>query len=179
MVESLLLAVALAMDSFAVALTQGARFRPSWRGGLLIALTFGLFQAGMPLIGWGLGKATLSYLAAIDHWIAFGLLSFLGARMLGGYAKEADASERLTGLTLLIAGFATSIDALAVGFTMPAMSIARLPAAALIGAVTFVLSGAGAAIGRAVGDLLGPWAERLGGIILIALGVAILVEHLG
>ncbi|MFY8048280.1 MAG: manganese efflux pump MntP family protein, partial [Erythrobacter sp.] len=92
MTEALLLALALAMDAFAVALTQGAKFRPGARGGLAIAATFGLFQALMPLAGWIIGAVALIYVEAIDHWIAFGLLTFLGVRMLGGHVGEEEAS---------------------------------------------------------------------------------------
>lgn len=179
MIAALLLAVALAMDAFAVALTQGAKFRPSARGGFAIALTFGVFQALMPLIGWAIGAVALVYVEAVDHWIAFGLLAFLGVRMLGGHVGEEEAANALTGRALLIAGVATSIDALAAGITLPTLDVAPLLAAALIGIVTFALSGAGVWLGRRAGDHLGEWAERAGGIILIGLGVKILAEHSG
>jgi manganese efflux pump family protein len=179
MTEALLLALALAMDAFAVALTQGARFRPDARGALAIALTFGLFQAVMPLAGWGIGAVAFAYVEAVDHWIAFGLLAFLGVRMLGGHVGKEEASHALTGKALLIAGVATSVDALAAGITLPALDAAPLTAAALIGLVTFALSGFGVALGRIAGDRWGAWAERAGGVILIALGCKILAEHTG
>lgn len=179
MIEALLLAVALAMDAFAVALTQGARFRPSVAGGVAIALTFGVFQALMPLAGWGIGAVAFAYIEAVDHWIAFGLLSFLGVRMLGGHVGEEEAGHALTGKALLIAGVATSIDALAAGITLPTLSVAPLVAVALIGGVTFAMSGVGVALGRIAGDRWGEWAERAGGIILIGLGCKILAEHTG
>lgn len=179
MIEALFLALALAMDAFAVALTQGARFRPDARGGLAIALTFGLFQGVMPLIGWGIGAFAMAHVAAVDHWIAFGLLTFLGVRMLGGHVGEEEASHRLTGRALLVAGVATSIDALAAGITLPTLDVAPLTAAALIGIVTFALSAAGVMLGRIAGDRWGTWAERAGGVILIALGTKILAEHTG
>ncbi len=179
MIAALLLALALAMDAFAVALTQGARFRPSAAGGLAIALTFGAFQALMPLIGWAIGAVALAYVEAIDHWIAFGLLSFLGVRMLGGRVGDEEASHALTGRALLIAGVATSIDALAAGITLPALGVSPWLAVALIGLVTFAMSGAGVVLGRRAGDHLGEWAERAGGVILIGLGCRILAEHSG
>ncbi len=95
MIAAILLALALAMDAFAVALTQGARFRPGVAGALAIALTFGLFQAIMPLIGWGIGALAFEYIEAVDHWIAFALLTVLGVRMLGGHVGEDEASARL------------------------------------------------------------------------------------
>lgn len=182
MTAAFLLALALAMDAFAVALTQGARFRPDARGALAIALTFGVFQGIMPLIGWGIGAVALGLVAAVDHWIAFGLLAFLGLRMLragDGGDDDGQTVKALTGTALLVAGVATSIDALAAGITLPTLGIMPLLAAGLIGVVTFVLSGAGVALGRVAGASLGPWAERAGGVILIALGCKILAEHSG
>jgi len=179
MIEAFLLALALAMDAFAVALTQGAKFRPSLRGGLAIALTFGIFQAVMPLAGWAVGTLALAYVEAVDHWIAFGLLTFLGARMLGGHVGDEEASRALTGRSLLLAGLATSIDALAAGITLPALGVPPLLAVALIGGVTALMSGAGVLLGRRAGEHLGEWAERAGGLILIGLGVKILAQHSG
>lgn len=178
MFEALLLALALAMDAFAVALTQGARFRPDGRRTLAIALTFGVFQGVMPLIGWGIGAVALAYVEAFDHWIAFVLLAFLGGRMLVGHGDE-QSTRALTGTALLVAGLATSIDALAAGLTLPTLGIAPFTAAGLIGLVTFAMSGAGVMLGRVAGDRFGAWAERVGGIILIGLGVKILAEHSG
>lgn len=179
MIAALLLALALAMDAFAVALSQGAKFRLSAAGGLAIAATFGVFQAVMPLAGWAVGAAALAYVEAFDHWIAFGLLAFLGVRMLGFHNGDADTARVLTGRTLLIAGVATSVDALAAGITLPTLGVSPWAAALLIGVVTFVLSGAGVMLGRRAGDHLGEWAERAGGLILIGLGVKILAEHSG
>lgn len=179
MLAALLLALALAMDAFAVALTQGARFRPSLAGGTAIVGTFGLFQGVMPLIGWGIGAVAFAYVAAVDHWIAFGLLAFLGVRMLGGHVGEEEASHALTGKALLVAGVATSVDALAAGITLPTLEVAPLVAGLVIGVVTLVLSGLGVMLGLMAGDAFSAWAERLGGVILIALGVKILAEHTG
>lgn len=179
MIEALLLALALAMDAFAVALTQGAKFRPTVRGGVAIALTFGAFQALMPLAGWVIGAVALIYVEAVDHWIAFGLLTFLGGRMLTGHVGEEEAAHALTGRALLIAGVATSIDALAAGITLPTLGVAPLLAVALIGIVTACLSGAGVLLGRVAGEHWGEWAERAGGVILIGLGCKILGEHMG
>lgn len=179
MIEATLLAFALAMDAFAVALTQGARFRPRMGGGLAIALTFGVFQAVMPLIGWGIGTVALGLVESFDHWIAFGLLAFLGLRMLRGHGDDDDAMRRLTGTALLVSGVATSIDALAAGITLPALGVMPLVAVGLIGLVTFAMSGAGVLLGRRAGDHGGAWAERAGGVILIGLGVKILAEHSG
>jgi len=178
-IAAILLAFALAMDAFAVALTQGAKFRPGARGGLAIAFTFGAFQALMPLAGWLIGAVALAYVEAVDHWIAFGLLGFLGVRMLGGHVGEEEAARALTGRALVVAGVATSIDALAAGITLPTLGVPPLLAVALIGIVTFAMSSAGVLLGRRAGDHLGEWAERAGGVILIGLGVKILAEHSG
>jgi putative Mn2+ efflux pump MntP len=179
MIAAIALALALAMDAFAVALTQGAKFRPGLRGGLAIAVTFGVFQALMPLAGWVIGAVALIYIEAVDHWIAFGLLTFLGVRMLGGHVGDEEASHALTGRALLLAGVATSIDALAAGITLPTLDVAPLVAVALIGAITFAMSAGGVWLGRVAGDRWGEWAERAGGVILIALGCKILAEHTG
>lgn len=179
MIEALFLAVALAMDAFAVALTQGARFRPGIAGAAAIALTFGGFQAVMPLAGWGIGAFAFSFVEALDHWIAFALLTFLGVRMLGGHVGEDEAMHKLTGSALILAGIATSIDALAAGITLPTLEVSPMIAVALIGLVTAVMSAGGVALGRKAGDRWGVWAERVGGVILIALGCKILAEHTG
>lgn len=179
MIAALFLAFALAMDAFAVALTQGARFRPDLRGGLAIAATFGVFQAIMPLAGWAIGTVALAYVEAVDHWIAFGLLTFLGVRMLGGHVGEEEGTRALTGRALLLAGLATSIDALAAGITLPALGVPPLLAVALIGLVTAAMSGAGVLLGRRAGENWGAWAERAGGVILIGLGLNILGQHMG
>lgn len=179
MVATLLLAIALGADAFAVALTQGARYRLDWRASAAIAVTFGLFQGIMPLIGWGVGAAAFALVAAVDHWIAFGLLAFLGARMLRGDVGEEEAQRRLTGIALLVAGIATSVDALAAGIALPTLGTPPLVAAGVIGAVTFAMSVAALALGRGAGERWGVWAERAGGVILIGLGVRIVLDHTG
>lgn len=179
MTAALFLAFALAMDAFAVALTQGARFRPGWQHAVGIAVAFGVFQGVMPIIGWGIGTFAQGYMEAVDHWIAFGLLGFLGLRMLGGHVGDGEAAHALTGRGLIVASLATSVDALAAGITLPTLAIPPLLAAGLIGVVTLLLSGIGVVLGRRAGDRFGAWAERIGGIILIALGTKILAEHSG
>lgn len=175
---ALLLALALAMDAFAVALTQGARFRPSLATGAKIALAFGLAQAVMPLIGWSIGAYAMRWVAAWDHWIAFALLGFLGARMIFGHIEE-EGQHRLAGHALLMAAIATSVDALAAGITLPTLELEPVAAAAIIGLVTLVMSGGGVWLGRQLGDRFGKPAEIVGGVILIALGCKIVLEHTG
>ncbi|KUO49363.1 MAG: hypothetical protein APF78_02055 [Sphingomonadales bacterium BRH_c3] len=178
MIAALILALALAMDAFAVALTQGARFRPHALGAVQIALAFGVAQGVMPLIGWVIGAYALQFVAAWDHWIAFALLAFLGLRMIFA-GEHQDEALKLSGAALFMASIATSVDALAAGITLPTLDIAPLPAAALIAGVTFALSLVGVVLGRRAGDRFGRTAEIAGGVILIALGCKILVEHTG
>ncbi|MFL0355591.1 manganese efflux pump MntP family protein [Erythrobacter sp. GH1-10] len=178
MIEALFLAFALAMDAFAVALVQGARFRPAPGPILAIALAFGAAQGIMALIGWGMGAAAFHYIAAIDHWIAFGLLAFIGVQMIRE-GEHDEALRPLTGMALLVAAIATSIDALAAGITLPTLDYPPLVAAALIAGVTLLLSIVGVTIGKSAGDRFGRPAEVLGGVILIGLGCKIVLEHTG
>ena len=171
------LAVALAMDAFAVALTQGARFRPGWREAALIGLAFGLFQGVMPVFGWLLGSFALAYIEAFDHWIAFLLLAYLGVQMIRETAAEG-AARPLVGATLLIAAVATSIDAFAAGLTLPTLDFPPLLACGLIAGVTALFSLFAVWLGGRAGERFGRPAEVLGGVLLIALGAKILAEHL-
>lgn len=165
------------MDAFAVALTQGAKFRPGPREAVLIASAFGAAQGIMPLIGWLIGDLAIAHVASVDHWIAFALLGFLGVRMILDGGEEGDA--RLAGWPLLLAAIATSIDALAAGLTLPTLGVEPLSACAIIAIVTLILSGAGVLLGRRAGDRFGRPAEIAGGLILIALGIRIVAEHTG
>ena len=176
MVAALLLAVALAMDAVAVAMVQGAVFRPGWRDTLRIALYFGVFQGVMPIIGWGLAELSLEWIAAVDHWIAFAILAILGARMLIKAGEDEEAVP-LSGLTLAGAAVAESIDALAAGVTLPTIGLAVVTTCAIIAVVTTILSALGVAIGARLGERYGRTAEIVGGLILIGLGTKILLEH--
>lgn len=175
--SALALSVALAMDAFAVALTQGARFRQGWREVAAISLAFGLFQGGMPLAGWLLGSFALPLVEQWDHWIAGGLLAFLGAQMLWTGEESEDGPVRLSGYALLAAAVATSIDAFAAGITLPTMGFPPLTTVALIALVTAALSALALELGQRAGDRFGRKAEIAGGLMLIALGVKIVVEH--
>lgn len=173
----LALAVALAMDAFAVALTQGARFRHGWRSVATIALAFGIFQGAMPLAGWLLGSFALPLVEAWDHWIAGGLLVLLGAQMIWMGEADGDGPARLSGAVLLAAAVATSIDAFAAGITLPTMEFPPLAACALIAVVTTALSALAILIGQRAGDAFGRHAEIAGGVMLILLGVKIVFDH--
>ncbi|MDP2343964.1 MAG: manganese efflux pump MntP family protein [Deltaproteobacteria bacterium] len=183
MIPLLALAVALSMDATAVAAARGlAATSVRVRDAATVAVLFGGAQFAMPLIGWFFGSRLGPYVAAIDHWIAFVLLSVLGAKMIyeARRAKEdaVPAPAPFAFRSLIVLAFATSIDALAAGLTLPLLGFPPLMSAAVIGGVTAVFSGAGTYVGRRAGTRLGTRLEWLGGLLLIVLGVKILVEHL-
>lgn len=179
MIAALPLALALAADAFAVALAQGCANRLRLADALRIAFAFGLAQALMPAAGWGLGEAGGAWFATIDHWVAFALLGFLGARMIrAGLAGGESAGATLSGHALLIAAVATSIDAGAAGLTFAPLGLPLVPTAATIGVVTFALSLAGALLGARLGRRVGGGAEILGGAVLVLLGFKVLAEHM-
>lgn len=180
--ELLVLAVGVSMDAFAVAVCKGLS-TPTLRAGqaLAVGLWFGLFQALMPALGWLLGSAFSGLVGAVDHWIAFALLAAIGGNMireaLGGDGEDVDPSLSFGVMFLLAA--ATSIDALAVGITFALLPVNILAAVALIGAVTFAISCAGAKIGNVFGARYKARAEGFGGAALILIALKLLLEHLG
>jgi putative Mn2+ efflux pump MntP len=172
------------MDAFAVALVTGLSLRPLRAPQLLrMSLAFGLFQAGMPLLGWLAGKAVYRYISAVDHFIAFGLLAFVGGKMLyealRGGDDDGKAGDPTRGMALLILAIATSIDALAVGLSLSVIGQPIAFAALVIGVVCAGFTATGMLLGRRIGAWWGPRVEVFGGLILIGIGVKILVEHLG
>lgn len=178
-VELVVLAFALAMDAVAVSLAEGLRLRrPRWRDALIMAGMFGLFQALMPVLGWVLAFWFADEVEAVTPWIAFGLLTLIGAKMLWE-AFQGDEDEHTTPTvtvrSVLPLAVATSIDAAAVGVTFGVLEVDVVPAVALIGVVTFVLSLAAVFVGSRVGERLGRWAVVLGGVILIGIGLRILL----
>lgn len=181
----LLIGLAMSTDAFAAALGKGAAMvRPQWPQALRAGLVFGVVEAITPVLGWALGSAASRYIAAWDHWIAFALLAALGLHMiwqalqpLGDDAKDA-ADDHGNILTLAIAGLATSIDALAVGVGLAFADVHIAVVALTIGLCTFTMVTLGIMLGRALGTLIGKRAEVAGGMILIAVGAAILHEHL-
>ena len=173
------LAIGLAMDAFAVAVAQGAAGYHSKANAIRIGAAFGLAQGIMPFFGWLLGNALLPLISAYDHWIALILLSALGGKMLWE-AFQPDETSRtleLSGLALLIASIATSIDALAAGISLPAMGLPVLFSCLAIGVITALLSAVGVMIGGFASARIGKHAEVAGGLVLIALGIRIFVEH--
>lgn len=178
----LLLAVALAMDSVAVSIAIGSKYKELLLSKtVLVAAVFGFFQGAMPLAGYLIGIGFADYVQAFDHWIAFVLLAGLGAKMLyEAYKNEFDEEvSDLSNKTLLSLAIATSIDAMAIGVTFAFMQTDILNASGIIALVTFALCLVAVYIGKKLGSLLESKAEMLGGAILIALGVKILAEHSG
>ena len=182
-----LLGLALAMDAFAVSVACGLRFDRRRHGGALrIAAAFGGFQAAMPIVGWMAGLTLRNLILGFDHWVAFGLLAFLGARMIHEALQAHRRGETIPlpdAARLLVLALATSVDALAVGLTLSLLGAAILLPAAVIGVVTFAVSYLGVVLGYEFEALLQGRAKRdvqiLGGIVLIVLGARILLEHLG
>ena len=176
--ELVLLAMGLAMDAFAVSVTNGMCLKKcGLREVLAMALTFGTFQAAMPVLGYWGGSLFYEQIKFVDHWIAFGLLAFLGIRMIleGIKTRRERQGESLTFQLLLIQGVATSIDALAVGISLSAVQANIVSAALIIGVVTAALCFVATFMGRRFGTILNDKAELLGGIILVAIGVKILI----
>lgn len=183
-ISIVLLGLAMSADAFAAALGKGAgMFKPRLSDALRVGLIFGVVEAITPVIGWGLGSMASRYVEAWDHWIAFVLLSSLGTHMIWkswkGEAAGAPESTRGTGiLALALTGLATSIDAMAVGVSLAFVDTSIWLIAVTIGLCTFGMVTIGIMLGRAIGSLVGSWAEALGGVILIAVGAGLLYEHL-
>lgn len=182
----ILLAFGLAADAFAVALGQGAAVKTNaWRNALVVGLAFGSAQAIAPLLGWAVSMAFISLIDGIDHWVAFGLLSVIGAKMVWeGFrndppGEESDPGKEIVarGWKLALLSIAVSIDAAAAGITLSMMEGPVIISAGVIGLVTFVLSAAGVMIGRTGARALGSNAEIIGGLILIAIGAKVLIDH--
>lgn len=175
-----LLGIGLSADAFAVAVTRSA-VRTRNGNSLLMAASFGFFQGIMPVIGWFAGMQLISIITGIDHWIAFGLLTFIGVKMVyeSRLIKEKRKHPELDGKVLLLLSVATSIDALAVGLSLSFLKVSILEPALVIGLVTFAISLAGCIIGRKFGHIFEERAEMAGGLILIAIGLKILAEHTG
>ena len=182
-ISLLLIAVGLSMDAFAVSVAKcitikHVRLTEALKFGLL----FGGFQMLMPIFGWLLGRSFAEYIQAFDHFIAFGLLAFIGGKMIYESLKQ-DKSDKdahaLTWKDMIVLAVATSIDAMAVGVSFALMpDVDIMLSASFIGIVTFTVSIAGAYLGNKVGSKLKSGAEIFGGIILIAIGTKILIEHL-
>lgn len=182
------LAIGLAMDAFAVAISMGGTIktlRPTQT--LRLALAFGGFQGLMPVVGYLAGRtiAENPWIAAFDHWIAFGLLAVLGGKMIyeARFLEENEEAAEAEGdptksVTLLLLALATSIDALAVGASLAFLRVKILTPSLVIGLVAALFAVVGARIGQRAGQRLGKKVEILGGLALIGIGLRILIEHL-
>ncbi len=180
-ISLLLLAIALAMDAFSVSVTDGLVVKGfKAADAAKVGLFFGVFQFIMPCIGNFLASFATSYIERFDHWIAFGLLAFLGARMIWEAVRgENEIPQNPLSLsTLFLMAIATSIDALAAGVSLAAVNAPIIYSSAVIGIVAFIFSFFGMYVGRRFGDLLGNKAEIIGGVILILIGTKTLIEHL-
>jgi putative Mn2+ efflux pump MntP len=178
------IAFAMSTDAFAAAIAKGAALqRPSWREALRTGAIFGVIEAITPWVGWLIGSAAAKYASEWDHWIAFALLAGLGARMIwvGFRSDQSDEDQRPQSHSfwvLALTGFATSIDALAVGVGLAFVDVHIGWVAAAIGTATFVMVAVGVMLGRVLGAIAGKRAEILGGLLLIGIGTAIVFEHL-
>lgn len=179
----LLIAVGLSADCFAVALAASTSGRStSPLDALRVCLAFGVAQAVMPVLGWLAGRTLVELISDYDHWVAFALLLIVGGHMIweSFHADEGEGRGRdfSRGVTLLVLAVATSIDALAVGLSFAFLSVSIVVPVVTIGVVAALITGVGFLVGRRASRVLGKRAETLGGVILIAIGLRILLSHL-
>lgn len=178
------LAVGLSMDAFAVAIACSLFLcHVSFRQVFRLGFHFGLFQAVMPVLGWLAGRSVSEYVSAWDHWIAFGLLSLIGVKAIREACKKEDENappkgDPTKGMSLIMLSLATSIDALAVGVSLAAVNVSIYQPAVFIGFITACFTAVGIIYGCRIGSRFGKRVEIAGGIILIAIGTKILIEHL-
>lgn len=182
-ISILLLGLAMSTDAFAAALGKGAGLsKPRLVDALRIGIIFGVVEAITPVVGWLIGTAAARRVEAWDHWIAFTLLTALGLHMMWkAWKSNEEEQEPASGggiFSLALTGLATSIDAMAVGVGLAFVDTPIWIVAVAIGLCTFAMVTLGIMLGHVIGRLVGRWAEAAGGVILIAVGTAVLVEHL-
>ena len=177
-----LIALGLSADCFAVSLSASITNRNLSRlQALRVSAFFGFFQSLMPLLGWLAGRTIVDLIANYDHWVAFGLLAFVGGKMLWESFHHEDSEKQVDisrGWMLFTLSIATSLDALAVGLAFAFEQVNIWQAISVIGIVAFLVAGIGFLIGRKVGQIFGKRAELIGGLILIGIGIQILLSHL-
>lgn len=182
LVEIIVLAVGLAMDAFAVSLGVGTtQYARGYRASLRMSFHFGLFQALMPIIGWLAGTTIAPLISAVDHWVAFALLLFVGVRMIcSGMNSEPETrrGDPTRGFTLVLLSVATSIDALVVGLSLAMLGVTIWYPVAVIGVITALLSLLGLRVGSRLGLRFGKVMEIIGGGVLILIGFRVLISHL-
>jgi len=181
-IELITIAIALAMDAFAVSIATGVALKSvSPRQTFRMAWHFGLFQALMPILGWYLGGTVNLYIEAYDHWIAFGLLGYIGYKMIKEAFEDEDEAkgDPTKGMTMVILSIATSIDALAVGLSLSMLGVSVWWPSLVIGIVALLFTAVGLHFGKtaAKAHRVGKYAELLGGTVLICIGFKILWEH--
>lgn len=178
----LLIALGLSADCFAVALSGSISMKTvSPVQVLRTALVFGAFQTIMPVLGWLAGRTIVDFIAEYDHWIAFALLALVGGRMIWETFRSEEGKRKIDisrGAVLLMLALATSIDALAVGLTFAFLKVNILLACSIIGVIAFAATVLTFLLGKKAGPLMGKYAEAIGGIILIGIGLRILLSHL-
>jgi putative Mn2+ efflux pump MntP len=177
------IAVSLAMDAFAVALSAGVILDPITKRQLFrLGFHFGLFQAMMPVIGWLAGIGLRQFVEVFAPWIAFGLLTLVGGKMIyeavSNHEEEQQRSDPTRGATMVMLSVATSIDALAVGFSLSMIGVAIWTPAVIIGIITGALTVTGMLLGNRIGSIWGKRVEILGGVVLICIGLKILFESM-
>jgi putative Mn2+ efflux pump MntP len=178
-----LLAVGLGVDAFSVAIGIGAAndHGKSWQPVLRMAAAFGIFQFVMPIIGWLAGLTIVNIIAGYDHWVAFSLLAYVGNKMIWEALKkdeEKEINDQTKGLPLLMLSIATSIDALAVGFSFSLLKTDIILPALIIGVVCFLMTATGMLFGKGLARIFGKKVGIFGGVVLIVIGVKILVDHM-
>lgn len=181
--DLIILSIALAMDCFAVSFSAGSlQGELRLRHTLILAFFFGFFQAMMPVIGYFGGEVVVKYVSNFDHWIAFIILLFIGGKMIFEAVHPSPDEKKINVMkprTLIILSIATSIDALAVGFSFSMLAVNIWLAVIIIGIGSFVLSIAGVYMGKTLSQIIKPsYAEIFGGLVLIGIGTKILIEHL-
>jgi manganese efflux pump family protein len=178
----LVIAISLGMDAFSVAISIGAVSRALSIGpAMRLSSSFGLFQFFMPVAGWFAGTTVVHLIAGYDHWVAFGLLAYVGGKMIMDSFNEKEnsrESDPTKGWTLIILSVATSIDAFAVGLSFAFLQIPIIYPSIIIGIVAFIMTMIGILFGGRLGKVIGKKAEFVGGIILIGIGVKILIDHM-
>jgi putative Mn2+ efflux pump MntP len=181
LITIIFLAIGLGVDAFSVAIGIGAaNNKKSWAPVLRLAAVFGLFQFAMPVIGWLAGLTVVEIIASFDHWVAFALLALVGGKMVWeGFEKESseEKADQTRGWPLLMLSIATSIDALAVGFSFSVLKAPILLPAVIIGVVCFLMTVTGMIFGKVLAKLLGKKVEIFGGLVLIVIGIKILIDH--
>ncbi len=178
----LFIALALAMDAFAVSLAAGVALHPVNKRQLFrLGFHFGLFQGMMPIIGWLAGLSVQNMISDYDHWVAFGLLTFVGGKMIYEAfqnEEERQKTDPTRGLTMVMLSIATSIDALAVGLSLAVIGVNIWTPALVIALTASILTVVGMLMGGRIGMIWGKRVEVVGGLILIGIGLKILIEHL-